>query len=225
MKWIDKAERKFGRFGIPNLMLYIVGINALVYVIDMILVNGSGGMQSLASYLSFSVPDILNGQVWRIISFICLPPASSPMWIVINLYFYYLMGSWLENAWGSFRFTLYYVIGILGTILAGLVTGYATNSYINLSLFLAAAQLFPDSELLVFFILPVKMKYLAYIDWLILLMSFIFSDWGGRIAILVSILNFLLFFGNDFINRIRHYFKYRKQRQNFKRQMNQTPWR
>ena len=160
--WLDKLERKFRKFSIPNLMnLILVGM-AVVFLSDIFLSVQYG--TTLSSYLYFSRSAIFHGEVWRILSFLFIPINSSPIWILFSMYFYWLIGSGLEREWGSFRFNVFYLCGAIGTILSGLITGYVGNTYLNFSLFLAFALLYPDFQVMLFFILPVKMKWLAWLD-------------------------------------------------------------
>lgn len=213
MKWLNKLERKFGRYAIPNLMNYIVGITMAVYILQYIL--------NISAYqcLAFIPGLIMKGQVWRIITFIFIPPASSIITIAFVMYFYYLMGTTLENEWGTFKFNIYYLFGMIGTIIAAFLTGSGTSVYLNLSLFLAFAYLFPDVEILLFFILPVKVKWIAYIDWAYFILSLIFGSMSTRIAVIASLINFFIFFGEDFINYIKYQKKYGSTRRNFKKEM------
>ena len=213
MKWLNKLERKFGRYAIPNLMNYIVGITMAVYIVQYVL------NISAYRYLAF-IPDlIMKGQVWRIITFIFIPPASSIITIAFVIYFYYLMGTTLENEWGTFKFNIYYLFGMIGTIIAAFLTGSGTSVYLNLSLFLAFAYLFPDVEILLFFILPVKVKWIAYLDWVYFILSLIFGTMSTRIAVTASLINFFIFFGEDLINYIKYQRKYGATRRNFKKEM------
>ena len=215
MKWIYKFEYKYGRKAIENLMYYIVGGMAVVFVMDIILSN-TGRVSSLYELLTFDRDLIFSGQVWRIISFIFLPPDSSMLFIVFALYFYYMIGTSLENAWSSFRFNVYYFTGIICTIIFGFVTGYTTNMYLNMSLFFAFAMLFPDYKVLLFFVLPVKIKYLAYIDAVFFIIELIIAPWAYKIALLVAIGNFLLFFMEDFIKKAKDSIAYIKSKYNYK---------
>ena len=213
MKWLNKLERKFGRYAIPNLMNYIVGMTMAVYIVQYVL------NISAYRYLAF-IPDlIMKGQVWRIITFIFIPPASSIITIAFVIYFYYLMGTTLENEWGTFKFNIYYLFGMIGTIIAAFLTGSGTSVYLNLSLFLAFAYLFPDVEILLFFMLPVKVKWIAYLDWAYFIFSLIFGTMSTRIAVTASLINFFIFFGEDLINYIKYQRKYGATRRNFKREM------
>ncbi len=163
-KLLNKLERKFGKFAIPNLMTIIIFGMALVYLINFF--TNPEYAFNLSSLIYFDKELILHGQVWRVLTFIFEPPDSSPLWIIFALYLYWVIGSALEQNWGSFRFNVYYLVGMIGTIISGLITGYATNTYLNLSLFLAFAMLYPNFQLMLFFIIPVKIKR-AQIDFFI----------------------------------------------------------
>ena len=144
MSWLDKLDRKFGRWGIPNLMLYIVITIAAVFIGD-VLFSVQG--MSLSGYLALFTQAAVHGQFWRFITFIFVPPTTSIISLFFFLYFYYFLGSTLENVWGTFRFNLYYLVGLIGAVIAAFFTGYGTSTYLNLSLFLAFAFLFPDHEI------------------------------------------------------------------------------
>lgn len=200
--WIEKLNRKFGRYGIRNLMTIIVGGMGIVYLIELLIYPTTGF--SLSSILAFNRTAVLHGQIWRLVTFIFIPPNSRILFILFSLYFYWLIGNALENQWGAFRFNLYYLFGMVGTVIAGMITGYATNSYLNLSLFLAFALMYPDYQVMVFFILPVKMKYLALLDVIGLAVMCIMDSWPGRIALFVALGNVILFFWRDFIDSIQN---------------------
>ena len=172
--------RKFGKYSISYLMMYIVAFMAAVFVLDMLMpVN-------LTAYLVFNKAAILRIQLWRLVTFLFLSPDSSIVWILFSLCFYWMIGSALENQWGSFRFNMYYLFGMLGSIISGMITGYATNSYLNLSLFLDFALL-----------------YLALIDAAGLAVSFVMGTASTRIALVMALLNVLLFFGGNLIQRVK----------------------
>ena len=158
------------RFGIPNLMRVIVIGTVAVYVL-MLLTQANDA--NALSFLTFNLNALLHGEVWRLVTFVFVPGYSSPFALLISLYFYYWIGSTLERQWGTAKFNLYYISGalltVLGVVLASLITGnpYLTaagTGYVNLSMFFAFAFLFPDTTVLLFFILPVRMKWLASLD-------------------------------------------------------------
>lgn len=210
----EQAQRKWGRYAISNLMQYLVIGMGLVYVADFLLAPTLG--TSISALLSFNTRLIAKGQIWRLISFVLLPPASSPIFILFSLYFYYLIGTTLANQWGSFRFNVYYLFGIIGSILAGLITGYTSNYYLNFSLFFAFAILYPDYELLLFFILPVKMKWLALLDGVLLIFSALQGGLSGWLTLIFSLANVLLFFGGDLLDLLHSAYRRYKWRQNWK---------
>lgn len=196
--WLQKLDMKFGRHAFQNLMKFIVFGMAIVFVADLITFAARG--ISLSTMMAFDRTAIFDGQIWRLISFVFIPPDSGILFILLSLYFYWLMGTAMENEWGSFKFDVFYLTGILGSIAAGMITGYATNSFLNMSLFLGFALLFPEFKINLFFIFPVKVKYLAYLDAAYLLFLFVISPWQVRIALAVALLNIALFFWQDFIN-------------------------
>lgn len=200
---MNTLERKYGRYAIDNLMKIIVVGMGLVYAVDLISAPMNRGVGTLSQFLAFSRPLILRGQIWRLITFIFVPPASSPLFILITLYFYWLIGQYLEQYWGAFRFNVYYLCGMLGAIIAGFITGYSTNYYLNLSLFLAFATFQPDLEVLLFFILPVKIKWLALVALASLTYMLFTSPWSGKLALVMSLINLIIFFGPDLVQEIK----------------------
>ena len=219
MDWIYQFERKHRNFGISDLMKYIVITQAIVYVADAIMTN-----LNLISLLSLNMAYVLKGQVWRLVTFLIIPPQTSVIFIIFALYFYYILGSALEADWGTCRFNLYYIIGIIGCLLTAVITGSASNTFLNLSLFFAFAILFPDFEFLLFFILPVKVKYLAILDAVIYVIQFVMGPWSTRVAILFSLVNLFLFFGKDMIAKTKKEISYLKTRNSFRRN-NKNYWK
>lgn len=207
------------RFGIPNLMRVIVIGNVAVYVL-MLLTQANNA--NALSFLTFNLNALLHGEVWRLVTFVFVPAYSSPFALLISLYFYYWIGSTLERQWGTAKFNLYYISGalltVLGVVLASLITGnpYLTaagTGYVNLSMFFAFAFLFPDTTVLLFFILPVKMKWLAYLDGALFAFDIIKAigahNWVGVVLPIVALLNFAVFIWPEV-----HYLKERAKYQN-----------
>lgn len=213
MNWLNKLERKIAKFAIHNLMYYIVILTGLVFVLRMVF-----GFEFL-NRLYFSPELILQGEVWRVLTFLFIPPSDSVIWILFALYFYYMIGGSLEQQWGTPKFNLYYVIGALGTIVASLLTGsIGTPTYLNLSLFLAFAHLFPNFQVLLFLIIPVKMKYLAYLNWFFFAYTIVMGTMSQRIGAVVALANFFLFFFGDF-TRLLKKTSTKGTRSNFNRQV------
>lgn len=208
MDWISKLEKKIGRYAISNIMQYMVVLQVIGFALKFL----APGFYE--QYLQLNAGAIMQGQVWRIFTFLMDPPSTSLIFIIFALYLYYMIGQSLEAVWGAFRFNLYLISGILFNVLAALLVyfimgqSYALNAqYLYLSLFLAFAALFPETEFLLFFILPVKAKWLALVDvlalgWTVLqgvLPSYANSIYGASykanaIAAVVSVLNFLLYY-------------------------------
>ncbi|MDR1569730.1 MAG: rhomboid family intramembrane serine protease [Oscillospiraceae bacterium] len=209
-RWLSRLElRARSKFYIPNLMYYVVGGMAVVFLLDMI------GMRASSTFY-LDMGRVAQGQVWRLLTFIFLPPSNSLLWVLFSLYFYWMIGNALETQWGSFRFNLYYLLGILGAIIGALITGSTDNTYLNMSLFLAFAALFPEFQVYVFFILPVKMKWLALFDLVLYGYSFVMGTWATRVAILFSLLNVAIFFGGDLLTSARLEIGTLRRRRNFR---------
>ena len=236
MKFIDKLERKYGRYGIPNLTMYIIISYVLGYAL--MIVN-----PSVLSLLSLDVSKILHGQIWRLITWVIYPPSNQSIgWFIIAiLFFYYPISTSLERAWGSFRFTLYIFMGIIFTVLSAFILYAITGGfvsignmrymldgsifstyYISLSIFLAYAMTYPDMQVYIMFVLPVKMKWMAILYGVMVvydLISYIrMGMWFIALPIVASLLNFIIFFlGSRDLRRFHP--KEVRRRQEFKKAM------
>lgn len=198
MKLLYRLERKFGKFAIKDLMRYIIFANALVYILEMV-------MPGFSYNLMFDLPSILQGQVWRVFTFVFIPPDANLIFIILALYVNYLIGSSLEHEWGTFKFNIYYLLGVIGIIIGASITNLSMNNYyLNLSLFFAFAKLFPDMEFLLFFVLPVKVKYLGWISWGFFIFSVLFGPIPIKIAAITAIINYFIFFGKDIVTGRKH---------------------
>lgn len=235
MNWLSKLERKFGKYAIPNLMTYIIILYAAGYVLT--LVNRNFYYQ----YLCLNAEAILHGQIWRVITFIIQPPAESPLFLIISLYLYYFLGQQLELAWGAFRFNMYYFSGVFFHVVAAMIVYFMTGlslplgtGNLNMSLFLVFAALYPDLQFRLYFLIPVKAKWLAWIDIAYILYAVIqafLPAYGGgpfgiiykanAVAAVVSILNFLIFFFGS--RNMKPYTpKQMKRKREFKKNVNQA---
>ncbi|HPL54568.1 MAG TPA: rhomboid family intramembrane serine protease [Bacillota bacterium] len=196
MNWLDILERRLGRFAIKNLMTYIVGITGIVFALSYF------DREGLLIGKLILIPELVfRGEIWRLVTYIFIPPDTTILWILFVLYFYYMVGSALEHEWGSFKFNIFYFTGMIGTTIAAFITGYgATSLYLNLSLFLAFARIFPDYELFIFFVIPVKVKYLAMLNWAFIAYTVVIGNTSMRLTAIVSIINYFLFFGRDIFN-------------------------
>ena len=219
-KLLNRIEARVGRYrGIRNLITIIVAAMAVVYVADLVLAPSVGVY--LSGYLRFDRAAILRGQIWRIITFVITPPDSSILFIIMALGFLYFTGNLLQNRWGTFRFNLFYLCGMLGSIIAGFITGYATSYYVNLSLLLAVAILYPMMQVNLNGLIPFRMKWLAILDLVLLLPGLNNGTWGERIAIAVSLLNVAVFF----FDRFMYHLKEAKRRYEWKKNWRNGTWR
>ena len=209
-------ERRLRRYTISNLIKYIVFGQAIVYAL--MLIMPSVGYR-LYSMITLTRAGLMRGQLWRAVTFVFAPPSTSPIFIIFSLYFYYIIGMGLEARWGKVKFNLYYLVGMAAAVIACLITGYASNSYLNLSLFFAYAAMYPDEEVLLFMLLPVKMKILALIDAALYTYEFIVGSASTRVTIALCLLNVILFLGGDLLNTLRRESQYWKTRYNFRKTM------
>jgi len=215
MRWIDKLERKYGKYAIPNLMYYIIILYAVGFVIQVV------SPELYSQYLALDAQKILHGQIWRIVTFLIMPPSGSFLFIFFSLYLYYTIGKMLEYQWGAFRFNIYFFSGallhVIACIIIYLVSGFSLSygtMYLNMSLFFAFAFLYPDMEFLLFFIIPIKCKWIGYANglyfaitiitgfivplgtptWFSLLNFGIVALPDNSVAALVSFLNFIIYY-------------------------------
>lgn len=231
MRFIDKLERKYGRYGIENLTMYII----ISYVLGYALMYINPGALSM---LSLNVTKILQGQVWRLITWIVYPPStSSPLWFVIAiLFFYYPISASLEHTWGKFKFTLYILSGMIFTVIAAFILHFVMGGvldglggiifstyYISLSIFLAYSLTYPDMTVLLMFVIPIKMKWMSIVYAAIVIYDvaryFMNGAWFMALPIIASLLNFVIFFlGTRDFNRYNPKEIHRKNE--FKRAVN-----
>ena len=224
MKFLERFNRGVSRFlykhpnfGIPRLMLYLIIGNALVYLFTMMDRTGM-----LAWYLCLAPDRLLKGEIWRLVTFVFVPNTRRLIFLVIELYFYYLIGSTLERAWGVGKFTVYYLCGMAITvvygILASLITGRSlalTGSYLSLSMFFVYATLWPDNQVLLFFFIPVKVKWLAWFEAAVFLLTMIT---GRTLLPLVGLANYFLFCGTSLLASLKFFrMRNRSQARQFRR--------
>jgi hypothetical protein len=219
MKWIDDAERKFGHLAIPNLIRIIAGFNALVFVLYKL-------NPHFLELLTLDPEAVKHGQVWRLVSYVFIPSIGGPLtdWLVAVFYIWFLwfLGDGLENAMGSFRVNLFYLLGVVGTTAAAFLTGaYFATTMVNNTLLFAFVRYFPDEMIYVMGLIPVKMKWLAWFYGIMLVVNFILSDWEYRIALAVAFANYFIFFGKDIVQELAQRREVRARRTRF--ESAQTP--
>jgi hypothetical protein len=198
MALLDKLERRFGRFAVPNVTLAVVLAQAAVYAVW---VARPEAVEALKL-----IPDkVLAGEVWRPFSFVFAPPFTNLIFAFFAWYLFYLMGTTLEANWGTFKYNLFLLVGYLATVAAAFLTPAqaASNAFLMGSVFLAFAILYPEFQIYLFFILPVKIKWLALITWVGFFFVLAFGGWEARAQVLASVSNVLLFFHRDILDRLR----------------------
>lgn len=219
-KRIDMFCYRHPRFGVPNLMLYIVIISLAVWLLSIM-----DPSKTLMSFFVFSPERILKGEVWRLVSFIFVPQSLS-FWELLFFYFYYWIGNVLEKEWGTPRFNIFLISGVLLTAVYGFIIYLITKQsiavttyFIYLSMFFSFATLFPDVQVLFMFIIPIKVKWLAYLDAAFFLLSMLTQSFPFNLLPLVAVLNYLVFFGDDLFSSLRsNKARYNKTTVNFNRE-------
>lgn len=250
MNWLNKLQRKYGRFAIPNLIVWLIGAYGIGFVLNMM-------YPEAVSFLSFNPYLICHGQIWRLVTWIFQPVNTNIFWLLISMMFYYQLGMNLERVWGTFRFNVYLLGGMLFTVVGSmlfylivymifgeamavttstLMSAFVSTYYVNMSLYLAFAVMYPDLQVMLYFIIPVKVKWMAIV-YVVLMVYDIFkvgqlygTYYGATVGILAAIimlvinvlalLNFIVFFLST-RDRKRYSPKEIKRKQEFKRQIAQ----
>ena len=201
MRLIDRFCYKHPNFGIPHLMRYLTIANVVFWILGM--ANGV-----LLSYLRFDAALILRGQIWRLVTFMVYPPSMGLLAFLV-FYFYYWMGSTLEQVWGTAQFNIYLLIGWALTVIYGFLVYFLGGirisidaQYLYLSMFFSYAALFPDQTVLLFFFIPIKMKYLALIDAVYFLAAVFTNPFPVNLLPIVAVLNFFIFFSGTLLQKI-----------------------
>ncbi len=209
MSLLDKIERRFRRFALRHVTIGLILCQVVVYAMSQgeLLKPGEGGpqRQTILDRIALVPDKVLQGEVWRLLTFVCEPPVTNLVLALFFWYMFYLMGESLEVNWGPFRYNAYLLIGYLATLAVSFLTPQAPASigFLQGSVFLAFAALFPDFVIYLFFLLPVKIKWLALLAWIGYFFGLVFGTWTTRLLVLASIGNFLLFFSKDIIFRLQ----------------------
>jgi hypothetical protein len=198
MSLLERLERKFRRYGVPHVTVALIACQVAAYL-------AAQGRPQVLEVLALVPARVLEGELWRPVTFLFTPPLTHPIFAFFFWYLFYLMGTALEAHWGAFRYNVYLVIGWLATAGVSFLTPEAPASpaFLQGSVFLAFALLFPDFVLHVFFILPLKIKWLALLTWIGYFLAVIYGTWTTRLLVGASVLNFFLFFGAAIARRMR----------------------
>jgi hypothetical protein len=204
MSILSRLNAKFGRYALPNLTVVLIVGQVLMFVTQQ-LNPGKQGFQMLDRIRMY--PDrVLAGEYWRVITFLFDPPTTNLIFAVFFWYIFYLMGTTLEVTWGAFRYNVYLLIGYIGSIACafavyftkGALAGIpASSGFLYGSIFLAFARFFPDFTFYIMFVIPIKIKWLALLQWLGYAYAFLFGEWMERAMVVASVANYLLFFVHD----------------------------
>lgn len=219
MNWIHRAEARFGRFAIPRLPEIIASLNLLVYLLYKL-------APEIIGYLQLDLDAVLHGEVWRLVTFLVIPSLGGgpldPLFFLFYLLYILFLGRGLEQAMGSFQFTLYYALGALGQILASVIihgngAGAYGNSTLNTTLLFAFERFYPETVIYILYILPAKVKWIVWVAAASTLFLFVTSGNEFRASILAAFLNYLIFFGPGLVNAVRHRHEVAERRQRFER--------
>lgn len=207
-RWLSWLERRIGWLEIPNIAILLVTLQGLGFLM---VASNPAWAPMLALY-----PDAVlrEGEFWRLVTFLSLPISMSPLWVIFVLWFLYFVVSTIENEWGAFKTTFYTLISVVLTITYSLVFGYPVTSiaHFESSLFLAAAALYPEFEVRLFLIFPVKMKYLAWFTAAFAIWQFATGTWLDRGHLLAIYSNFVVFFGPSVLERVKQWNRRRTYR-------------
>ena len=208
MSLLDTLERKFGRYGVPNVTAGLIACQVVLYLVQFALSRAGGAPADLR--LDLIPSRVLDGEWWRLATFLVVPPCGNLVCALFYWYLFYLMGTALERHWGVFRYNVYLLVGYGSAVAASVGVSFllggdlpASNAFLGGSVFLAFAYLYPDFELYIFFLLPVKIKWLALLVWIGYFVVLIAGDPLARVLVLASVCNYLLFFGMDIWHRVR----------------------
>lgn len=203
MTLLDRLERKYGRYGVPHVT------EALICAQVLFLGVALADAELLMERLALTAEGLRSGELWRLVSFLAIPPSFNLIFVLIAWFVFYLVGTTLEQTWGAFRYNIYLLLAWLATVVAAVGmpllggVGMMDNHFIGLSVFLAFAWLYPDFQFLLFFIIPVKVKWLALISWVFIIGTIVVGDLPTKLAASASVANFLIFFTPDIIRRLR----------------------
>lgn len=216
MDFLDTLESRWSRFAVPGLIRVVVAFNALVFVLYKL-------NPAFLSVLRLDPARIAAGEVWRLFTFVFIPAIGSPIfdWLFVVFYlgFLWMVGEGLEQALGAFKLNIFYAIGLAGAVVTAFLfgPGYST-AMLNTSLFFAFAWFYPEMMIYIFWILPVKVKWLAWLSGAQIALGFLTGGWDYRAAVLIALANYALFFGRDILRAARARKSTAARRQRFEQQ-------
>jgi len=217
MKLLNRLERKFGRWAVPNITVLIIVGQVMLYFMQRM--GGQQGLQADPTSLWLLPGQIFSGEIWRLLTFVICPPVARTFFVIFYWILMYLFGTALEQMWGAFRYNCYLLVGyiaislatmvvwlvggdqaVVGTHMQCLAFGFGlvdTSVFLYGTLFLAFARINPDFTINLYFVLPIRIKWLALIQWLAYGVVLLRGDWSVKFMVVASLLNYLLFFGRE----------------------------
>lgn len=211
-KWLQILSRRLSWLAVPNIAVILITLQALGFLFVMM---DHAWIERLAL-----IPEmVLQGQIWRLITFLALPISMSPLWMIFSLFFLYFILNSIESQWGSFKTTFYILVSVLLTTLFSLAFNYPVTGASDFvaTLFLAAATLFPNFEVRLYFFLPVKMKYLGWLALAFVALRIFQGTWTDRLYLVTIYANYLLFFGPSLLFQLRDWKRRRDYKANWRR--------
>jgi hypothetical protein len=211
-RWLTWLERRIGWIELPNIALIFCTLQALGFLMVAYRPDFYGKL--------FLDPGaVLAGEYWRLLTFLALPISMSPLWVIFVLWFLYFILNTIESEWGAFKTTFYVLVSIFLTVTYSMLTGYPVTSisHFESTLFLAAAAMYPEMEIRLFLVFPVKMKWLAWLTAGFVVYELVVGNWFDRFHLLAIYSNFVLFFGPGVLNRVHQW----RRKAEFRRKMSE----
>lgn len=213
MRLLERLESSLGRFAIPGLVQFVAGLQLLTFVIFMM--QPDEVREHYMGILKLDSARILHGEVWRLFTYILIPGDQGIFVTVIKAMFMMWLGRGLEQAWGAFRLNLYFIGGLAFATFGGVLFGFDQRSlWLFSSLLLAFAVIYPNEEIMLYFIIPLKIKWVAWLDVAFMVLMPLVSSFE-IIPILFSLTNFLIVFAPGFVRERLHYAKVAERRSRF----------
>jgi hypothetical protein len=214
MTLLSRLNAKFGRYGVANVTMILIAGQVLLYVVSQLNVDPNQNAFDILDRVRMYPDRVLAGEWWRLITFLFDPPGMNVIFAFFFWYLLYMMGTTLEVNWGAFRYNVFLLVGYLASIACAFGAYFAlgpawpvtpaSSGFLYGTVFLAFARLYPDFTMFIFFVLPVKIRWLALLQWIGYGWMFLFGGWMMKAMVLASVANYLLFFGRDIWLDIKH---------------------
>jgi len=220
---IDRLQRRFGWLAVPNVTITLIVGQAVLYMANLLANQGILPAGVALDRVMLDPAKVMQGEVWRLATFLFTPPPIGPIFVIFYFALFHLFGATLEQQWGTFKYNLFLLVGYLANVAAAFAGSFvlqqqlgpemnetlqlasitATNGFLYGSIFLAFARLYPDFTLNIFFILPIRIKWLALVTWIGYAYVLVRGGWMARMLIIATVLNYLLFFGREHVREWR----------------------